>query len=157
MSATLTFADRITNLLMAAGYTGATRFTPKGRPAFTVTEGVGATVGLSLEADDGERSRWLARYEACLGAAGLTVENRGNCLYVHDPDREERDPVSTEAFRVSADIIDGNGRRARASFIVRSGAGWKWAVEQAHMHLEGMVVTGDVAVDQVWPDGDGER
>ena len=63
----------------------------------------------------------------------------------------------TEAFRVSADIIDGNGKRTRASFIVRSGAGWKWAVEQAHQHLEDMVVTGDVAVDQVWPDGEAEK
>lgn len=56
------------------------------------------------------------------------------------------------AFRVSTEIVDEHGRAAKVSFIVRSGAGWKWAVEQAHQHLDGLNVIADVSVDEILPE-----
>jgi hypothetical protein len=58
------------------------------------------------------------------------------------------------AYRVSTEVIGDDGKTTKVSFIVESGwvPGWKWAVEQAHQHLAGVQVTGDVSVDQVWPE-----
>jgi hypothetical protein len=58
----------------------------------------------------------------------------------------------SDAYRVSAEVLDALGRTTSVSFIVRSGApGWPWAVEQAHKQLEGCAVLGLVSVDQIWP------
>jgi hypothetical protein len=56
------------------------------------------------------------------------------------------------AYRVSATVITpDDGKQANVSFIVRSGAGWKWAVEQAHQQLESALVLGEVSVDEIAP------
>lgn len=63
----------------------------------------------------------------------------------------------SDPYRVTAEICDDQGRIAKVSFIVRSGAGWKWAVDQAHDHLADQQVIGDVSVDQIWPDPEAEQ
>lgn len=88
MTETMTFADRITSILLAGGFTGATRFTPASLPTFVVTEGAGATITLQWVAGEDERAVALAEYEKCLSRARLAVENRGSHLYVHDPGRK---------------------------------------------------------------------
>lgn len=59
-----------------------------------------------------------------------------------------------DSYRVSAEIIDDDGRRTKLSFIVRADwiGGWKWAVVQAHDRLAGVTVMGDVSVDQIRPE-----
>lgn len=58
------------------------------------------------------------------------------------------------AYRVSAEVITGDGKTTKVSFIVKSGdgPGWKWAVEQARQQLTDLTVVGDVSVDQIWPE-----
>lgn len=57
-------------------------------------------------------------------------------------------------YRVSAVVIDENGRTAKVSFVVRSGIipGWAYAVERAHAMLANQQVVGDISVDEIYPD-----
>lgn len=86
-----TLAGRITTTLKAAGFDAAGEVPPFLR-AFTVTEGVGATVGTSwLDASPQDRAQLLEGYAYALTADGLRVDVRDSYLYVHEPAREARD------------------------------------------------------------------
>jgi hypothetical protein len=82
----LTLKDRITAILVAAGFPNSLDTEHSHGPAFVVTAGVGATVGIMWwNASDHMRELLLTQYEAPLRAAGLPVVNRGNILYVAEP------------------------------------------------------------------------
>lgn len=87
MSETTTdLAGRITSVLKANGFTAMTRATSPRIPAFAVSEGAGATVVLSWDASGTDRADKLDQFQDALAADGLTVDHRGNYLYVHDPE-----------------------------------------------------------------------
>ena len=79
---TQTLAERITSVLVAAGFR-AVGDTPARGGGFLVTPGVGATVSVAwLNARTGERAALLTKYENRLRDNGLAVENREGYLYV---------------------------------------------------------------------------
>jgi hypothetical protein len=91
---TTTLKDRITSVLAANGFTEYSPFASGHTPMFDVAEGVGAAVNLSWEASPEDRALMLTKYENRLRENGLTVENRGHYLYVHEPatDTTARNP-----------------------------------------------------------------
>ncbi len=78
-----TLANRITSVLLAAGFTNRVGAENRRGPAFIVTPGVGATVSVMWwDVPDDERTGVLIKYADALRDDGLTVSNRDNHLYV---------------------------------------------------------------------------
>lgn len=90
MNATLTLKGRITAVLVASGFTEKTEAVPNRLPAFIVTEGADASVTLCWIARRDDRVLMIAKYERALRENGLTVDNRGDHLYVHQPEEDVR-------------------------------------------------------------------
>lgn len=82
-------AARITSVLEASGFTATTRTSSGRSPEFAVSEGVGATVVLSWDASGSDRADKFDQYADAIAADGLTVDHRGNYLYVHQPSHLE--------------------------------------------------------------------
>jgi hypothetical protein len=86
MTTDLTLKDRITSVLVAAGFTNSLDAGSAHGPAFVVTPGVGATVSIMWwDAPDDERALLFTKYENRLRGNGLQVTNRGSHLYVAEP------------------------------------------------------------------------
>lgn len=85
----MTLEERITSVLVANGFASSAD-TPPYLPGFSVTPGVGATVGIVwLDAPQDERALLLTRYANRLRANGLAVDPRGSYLYVAEPEGGE--------------------------------------------------------------------
>jgi hypothetical protein len=80
--------ERVAACLGAAGYLDRAGNLPveHGPGTFTLTAGVGVRVEVAWwDRGDGERRVLLERFAVALAAAGFTVEDRGDTLYVAEP------------------------------------------------------------------------
>lgn len=84
----MTLAERITAVLAGAGFRPEADEpfdgTHHSGPFFTVTEGVGAVVGVAwTDATDAERRAVIARYASRLRDVGLNVEQRADRYHLY--------------------------------------------------------------------------
>ena len=88
-----TLRERVRSVLLAAGFHAYGEPVPtKGtRGTFDLTSGIGVRVEVAWwDAGYWDRRRLLGEFAAVLSSAGFTVEDRGDSLYVEEPDA---DPV----------------------------------------------------------------